>query len=111
MSTSPALMIQQFASTENTGFPARSAPASIPGAASAAKSSNDSPPPPAAASASQFSTDMRVDSQHQVYYEFVDQSTGDVLFEIPPEALRAIGESLNVPLIGDSSAHGMDVES
>jgi hypothetical protein len=111
MSISPALMIQQVASTENPGLPGRSASASNPAAVSAAKSSSDSAPPPAASSASQFSTDLRVDSQHQVYYEFVDQSTGDVLFEIPPEALRAIGESLNVPLVGDAGAHGMDVES
>jgi hypothetical protein len=59
----------------------------------------------------QLSTDMQVDSQHQVYYEFVDDSTGNVLFEIPPEALREIGESLNVPLDGDFGGHDVDVTS
>jgi hypothetical protein len=56
-------------------------------------------------------TDMRVDAQHQVYYEFVDESTGDVMFEIPPEALREIGESLNLPLVGDASVPSVDVKS
>jgi hypothetical protein len=111
MSTSPDLLIQQVASAEKPAFPDQSAYASNPAPASAAKPSSDSPSAPAAASAYQFSTDMRIDSQHQVYYEFVDQSTGDVLFEIPPEALRAIGENLNLPLVGDLSAHGVDVES
>jgi uncharacterized FlaG/YvyC family protein len=54
---------------------------------------------------------MRVDDQHQVYYEFVDDRTGDVLFEIPPEALREIGESLNLPLDGGSRIHSVDVKS
>jgi hypothetical protein len=34
-----------------------------------------------------------------------------VLFEIPPEALRRIGESLNVPLVGDASIPSVDVKS
>jgi len=49
--------------------------------------------------------------EHQIYYEFVDQSTGNIVFEIPPEALRAIGESLNLPLEGEPGGHGVDVES
>jgi uncharacterized FlaG/YvyC family protein len=52
-----------------------------------------------------------VDAEHQLYYEVVDDSTGDVLFQIPPEALRAIGESLNVPLIGDANVPSVDVNS
>jgi hypothetical protein len=66
---------------------------------------------PAVSSSAQFSTDMCVDNQHQIYYEFVDASTGDVLFEIPPEALREIGESLNVSLVGDASVPSVDVKS
>jgi uncharacterized FlaG/YvyC family protein len=54
---------------------------------------------------------MRVDDQHQIYYETVDDRTGDVLFEIPPEALRAIAESLNLSLVGSSSGHSVDVKS
>jgi uncharacterized FlaG/YvyC family protein len=54
---------------------------------------------------------MQIDNHHQVYYEVVDDSTGDVLFEIPSEALRKIGESLNLPLIGDASVPSVDVKS
>lgn len=54
---------------------------------------------------------MQIDSDHQIYYEFVDKRTGDVVFEIPPEALREIGESLNLPLVGGASVHSIDVES
>jgi hypothetical protein len=71
----------------------------------------ESPPAaPAVPSPPQFSTDMRVDDQHQIYYEFVDPSTGEIVFEIPPEALRAIGESLNLTMIGQNP-HSVDVES
>jgi len=69
------------------------------------------PPAAAVASSSQSSTDMRVDAQHQVYYEFVDNRTGNVLFEIPPEAFRAIGESLNVPLAAEANGLSVDVKS
>ena len=54
---------------------------------------------------------MQVDNDHQIYYAVVDDSTGDVLFEIPSEALRKIGESLNVPLIGDANLPSVDVKS
>jgi hypothetical protein len=58
-----------------------------------------------------LATDMRVDAQHQVYYQVINERTGDLLLEIPSEALREIGESIQVPLVGDSSVHGVDVKS
>ena len=105
-------MILQAVSTVTVGPARRATPTAVPGGAQAVEyqSAPASPAPPASSSP-QFSTDMRIDDQHQVYYEFVDASTGDVLFEIPPEALRAIGESLNLPLNGDSGGHGFDVKS
>jgi len=112
MSISPAQMFLQAANAESFAPPRHSPPASVPTAASAAASPAESPvPAPPVSSSPQLSTDMRVDNRHQVYYEFVDDCTGDVLCEIPPEALRAIGESLNVPLDGDGSAHSIDVKS
>ena len=66
---------------------------------------------PAVSSPDQLSTDIRFDNRHQAYYEVVDKQTGNVLFEIPPEALREIGESLNAPLVGESDAHSLDVKS
>jgi hypothetical protein len=113
-------MMLQVASAESPPRGGRSTQAavpvaiqtSVPTATLAVESPTQSPTPaPAALSPPQFSTDREVDSQHQIYYEFVDDRTGDVVFEIPPEALREIGESLNLPLNGDSSAHGVDVKS
>ena len=54
---------------------------------------------------------MRVDDHHQVYYECVDVNTGSVLLEIPPETLREIGESINVPPEGSRKSHHLDVKS
>jgi hypothetical protein len=105
-------MILEAANAEGVAPMRRSTAASVPGAAPAEGSSaGSSAPAPAVSPSPQFSTDMKVDDQHQIYYEFVEKSTGDVLFEIPPEALREIGESLNVSLIGDASGHSVDVKS
>jgi len=112
VSISPAQMTLQVASVESPAVSRRPTPASDPAAAMATNSNDESPAPaPAVFSPAQFSTDMRIDDQHQVYYEFIDDRTGDVLFEIPPEALREIGESLNLSSLGDSSGHSIDVKS
>lgn len=112
MSISPAQMMQQIGSAESaaSAVPTTQAadPAATPPLQTSAKYAD---PAPAAATLEKFSTDLRVDAQHQPYYEVVDDKTGDVLFEIPPEALRKIGESLNVPLIGDASVPSVDVKS
>ena len=104
-------MILQIASAEYLTASRPPTPVSVPAAAMAANDTDETPAHALAAPSPQFSTDLRVDDQHQVYYACVDESTGDVLFEIPPEALRAIGESLNLPLNGDASAHSVDVKS
>jgi hypothetical protein len=54
---------------------------------------------------------MRIDEEHQVYYQVVNDRTGDVLLEIPSEALRQIGESIKVPLDEAAIAHAVDVKS
>jgi hypothetical protein len=105
-------MFLQVASEENLGPLRRSAPASAAAANDAVGSpAESSAPEPAVPSPAQFNTDLQVDSQHQIYYAFVDASTGDVVFQIPPEALREIGESLKVPLAGDASVPSVDVKS
>jgi hypothetical protein len=48
-------------------------------------------PPPS------LSTDVQIDDHHQVYYEFEEGEAKSVMFEIPPEALRNIAESLKMP--------------
>jgi len=93
-------------------MPRLASPAAAPATTPAAASPAEPPTPaPAVSPPVQFSTDLRIDDQHQLYYAVVDDSTGGVLFEIPPEALRAIGESLNVPLVGESTGHNVDVKS
>ena len=109
MSISAAQLITQAASADNVAPAGRSVAASVPAGAPTGASPSVSPAPVVPESA--FSTDMKVDEQHRVYYEFVDGRTGDVMFEIPPAALRAIGESLNVPLVGDASVPSVDVKS
>jgi hypothetical protein len=54
---------------------------------------------------------VHVDDHHQVYYEFLQGGTGDVLFEIPPEALRSIGESLKLPAATENGVPTIDVRS
>jgi hypothetical protein len=53
---------------------------------------------------------MRIAGQHQIYYQVVNERNGDVLLEIPSEALREIGESIKVRPEG-ASIHGVDVKS
>jgi hypothetical protein len=119
MSISSAQMVSQVASAQSPAKSSRSAPgppsASIqpadPAAPATASSSETTASTPVVSPPEQFSTDLQIDNHHQIYYIVVDDSTGDVLFEIPPEALRQIGESLNVPLVGDQSIPNVDVKS
>jgi hypothetical protein len=112
MSISPAQLLLQAASLETPVSTRRSTPAPVLSPAPVVGSPSEAPAPaPAIASPTSFSTDRQVDDHHQVYYEFVDKSTGDVVFEIPPAALREIGESLNLPMVGESSSHDVDLKS
>jgi hypothetical protein len=105
-------MVLQLASAESAAPAERSTRVAASTAAPAASSQGPSAASaPAAPSPAPLSTDMQIDSQHQIYYEYVDDQTGDVVFEIPPEALRKIGESLNLPLLDGASIHSVDVES
>lgn len=113
MSISPAQLSLQIAGAESTAVQRGSTPVSSPPAPTTASTTT----PATSASASALSNpdlvtaDLRVNKQHQFYYEFVDGTTGSVEFEIPPEALRAIGESLVLPLHGDAGASALDVKS
>ncbi len=54
---------------------------------------------------------MRVDDQRQIYYEVVNDRTGDVVYEIPPEVVRKLGENPTVLLDGRVGGHSLDVKS
>ena len=113
MSISPAQLSLQIADAENNAAQRSSRSVSLPLTPTTAATTL----PASSASTSALSNpdlvsaDLRVDKQHQFYYEFVDGTTGSVEFEIPPEALRAIGESLVLPLHGDTGASTLDVKS
>lgn len=113
MSISPAQLSLQIAGAENIAAQRSSTPVASPPAPATASTTI----PATSASAAALSNpdlvtpDLRIDKQHQFYYEFVDGTTGSVEFEIPPEALRAIGESLVLPLHGDTGASALDVKS
>jgi hypothetical protein len=112
MSISPGQIVPQAASAGSASENQRSTPAALPPIIQAAsESAEPSSTPSATIPPVQFSTDFQVDGHHQVYYEVVDDSTGDVLLEIPSEALRKIGESLNLPLAGESYVSVIDVKS
>jgi hypothetical protein len=90
-------MMPQVAGTES-GAPAAHSPQSPASA-------------PSVMSPAPFTTNTQVDNHHQIYYAVVDDKTEDVVFEFPPEALREIGESLNLPLAGDAGMPSLDVKS
>lgn len=115
MSISPAQMNLQVGTAEGSNPAGHSSQSSTPGvavpASSHAKSPSEKPAPALVFSPAPLSTDLRVDDQRQIYYQVVNDRTGDVLLEIPSEALRQIGESIKVPLEGDARIHGVDVKS
>jgi|ERR1035441_6567777 hypothetical protein len=115
MSISPAQTNLQVGTTEGSSSAGHSSQPATPGvaepASSHAKFPSENPVPVPIISPAPLSTDMRIDDQRQIYYRVVNERTGDVLLEIPCEALREIGESIKVQLEGDASIHGVDVKS
>ena len=112
MSISPAQMILQLGSMESPKPVGRSTQPSAPPAAMPEGSSPpENPPPTPIISPAPLSTDLRIDEEHQVYYQVVNERTGDVILEIPSEALRAISESIKFSPGGDSGIHCVDVKS
>ncbi len=112
MSISPTQLVQPLAGAEGASEPQRSASAPISTASTgASKADPPTTPRPSAPPPVKFSTDLQIDNHHQVYYVVVDDSSGDVLLEIPSAALRQIGENLSLPLIGDAQVPSVDVKS
>ena len=112
VSISPAQMTLQVGSVEILAPTGRSAKAAVPTGAQVVESTAESSAAvPAVSSPSQLSTDMRVDDQRQIYYEVVNDRTGDVVYEIPPELVRKLGENPTVLLDGRVGGHSLDVKS
>ena len=85
-------------------IPAAAAPAAVPKVEAAVPAAAVAPPP-------HFSIDLQIDAEHQIYYQVIDDRDGSVLFEFPSEVLRAIGESLNLPLGGEPGVPSIDIKS
>jgi hypothetical protein len=109
MSISPVPVILQVANAEERTASKRPASPSVQPAPPAPPPEES--PSPAIASLDQFTTNLKVDDEHQVYYQFVDNHTGRVLYEIPPETVREIVESHKVPQAVISKKHVLDVKS
>jgi hypothetical protein len=112
MSISPAQLMIVAASADLAAETARPRPApprpaakiveQAPGAAAAAQ---------AEASGPKMSTAMRIDDQSRIYYEVINNRTGDVVMELPPEQIRRLAEGLHQSVIRQPGGHNVDVET
>ena len=59
----------------------------------------------------QQSTDLRIDAQHRVYYQIVNDQTGQVVCEIPSEQIRNLAEGNLSPAASEAAAQRLDVKS
>lgn len=59
----------------------------------------------------QFSTAIRIDDQRRIYYEVINDHTGQVVLQIPPEVVRNIGDGINQFLQSLHPARSIDVKS
>lgn len=57
------------------------------------------------------STDLRIDSQHHVYYQVVNDQNGQVVCEIPSEQIRAMEEGSLTPAASEEAAQRLNVKS
>ena len=80
----------------------KTSPAAGPAAVSA---------PSAGWQAPQLSTAIRIDDRRRIYYEVINDHTGQVVLEIPPEVVRNIGEGISQFLETLHSTRSIDVKS
>lgn len=66
---------------------------------------------PAGWQAPQLSTAIRIDDQRRIYYEVINDHTGQVVLQIPPEVVRNIGDGINQFLQSLHPARSIDVKS
>jgi hypothetical protein len=111
MSMSPV----QFTTVLAAASPAETEPpASLPvQEAGKRTSANTEAEPPAQAEPSgpKLSTDLRIDDQRRIYYEVVNNRTGDVVYEIPPEQVRKLAEGIDASLSSQLEGRTLDVKS
>ena len=69
------------------------------------------PAAPAEPSGPTLSTALRIDDQRRIYYEVINNRSGDVVMEIPPEQIRKPAEGLDESLKRQPDGHNIDVKS
>jgi len=81
-------------------------------AAQAEVSSSPEPAPaPAQAEAPRLSTDLRIDDQRRIYYAIVNDRSGDVVMELPPEQIRKLAEALDASQVAVNKGRSVDVKT
>jgi hypothetical protein len=65
---------------------------------------------PAEALGPKVSTDLRIDGKHRVYYQVVNDHTGDVVCEIPSEQIRELEEGSSAPSSSGGAGRRIDVK-
>lgn len=56
------------------------------------------------------STDLRIDGKHRVYYQVVNDRTGEVVCEIPSEQIRELEEESSTPSGSGGAGRRIDVK-
>ncbi len=68
-------------------------------------------PAPAELSSPKLNTALRIDPQHHIYYEVINEKSGDIVFEIPPAQIRKLAEGIRESLAHATAVHNLDVKS
>jgi hypothetical protein len=95
-----------MAEAQDTGQPAAASHVTPSHEANAAREGA-----PAGWQSPQFSTAIRIDDRRRIYYEVINDHTGQVVLEIPPEVVRNIGEGIKQFLETLHPTRSVDVKS
>jgi hypothetical protein len=112
MSISPAQFTPSSGSTDHPPErdPSPRVPAPVPSPIAEAAPAAEAQAP-AEVFNPRVSTDMRIDAQHRVYYQVVNDHSGEVICEIPCEQIRELEESNLSPAAREAAAQRIDVKS
>jgi hypothetical protein len=58
-----------------------------------------------------ISTDLRIDGQHHVYYQIINDQNGQVVCEIPSAQIRELEEGSITPPASEGAGQRIDVKS
>lgn len=109
MSISPAQLVTALGAADLAAETLQSR-----GAAAGAATKTEAPHAegaPAEPSGPKLSTNLRIDDQRRIYYEVINNRTGDVVYEIPPEQIRKLAEGLTESPVSQSAGHKVDVRT